>query len=538
MKSIIRVAVAGITAVTLMCTFSVSAKAAGKVYRTETVTEPISVPGQIIKNTTVFNSDTVTVKQISSKDVTISKGTAVTVISEKKVTTDGKDYKWFKISFPVGKKTYKGYIKNSFVNLVNITEAPAKIIDSDAGIKLRIKPEEKKSVKNGSVIVTVKTGDKVNILSEVTADKKKWYEISFTSNKKKITGFIKVKYAQLIKNKKEVKIYALTEAQFEEEMKKQGVPAIYKQYLRVLHDQYPFWEFRMYDTGLDWATVIKNESVVGRNLIPNSKSEAWKSKDPKAYDSKTGKWKVFDGSTWVAASSEAIAYYMDPRNFLNERTVYQFETQEYQKDYHKQSGVEKVLSNTPFSSKKFSYKDPLTGKSAKMTYAAAFITAAENSMVSPIHLASRVKQEVVTSATTTSGAVTGDNKTYPGIYNFYNIGATSGKNPMLNGLKWASTGTDYLRPWTDPYRSIVGGSMYIGSKYINIGQNTVYLEKFNVTPTSRYTHQYMTNVEAATSEAAKIKKAYEESGLLEKTPLVFSIPVYKNMPADPCAAPK
>ena len=80
--------------------------------------------------------------------------------------------------------------------------------------------------------------------------------------------------------------------------------------------------------------------------------------------------------------------------------------------------------------------------------------------------------------------------------------------------------------------------MYIGSKYINIGQNTVYLEKFNVTPTSRYTHQYMTNVEAATSEAAKIKKAYEESGLLEKTPLVFSIPVYKNMPADPCAAPK
>ena len=538
MKSIIRVVIVAATAVLMLGISAVSSEAAGKVYRTETVTEPISVPGQIIKKATVYNSDTVTKKQISSKDVTLAKGTAVTVTKEKTMTVDGKDSKWFYISFPVGKKTYKGYIKNSYVQLINITDTVAKITGSDTGRKFRIKPEEKKYVKSGTTYVTLKTGDKVSLLSETIVDKTKWYQISFTQNKKKITGYIKPKYVQLAKNKKTVKIYALTEAQFEEEMKKQGVPDEYKQYLRVLHDQYPFWEFRMYNTGLEWKTVIKNESVVGRNLIPNSKSEAWKSKDPKAYDSKTGKWKVFDGSTWVAASTEAVSYYMDPRNFLNERTVFQFETQEYQKDYHKTAGVEKVLSNTPFSGKKFSYKDPLTGKSAKMTYASAFITAAENSMVSPIHLASRVKQEVVTSATTTSGAVTGDNKTYPGIYNFYNIGATSGKNPMLNGLKWASTGTDYLRPWTDPYRSIVGGSMYIGSKYINIGQNTVYLEKFNVTSKDRYTHQYMTNVEAAAEEAAKIKKAYQECGLLEKTPLVFSVPVYKNMPADPCAAPK
>jgi beta-N-acetylglucosaminidase len=108
---------------------------------------------------------------------------------------------------------------------------------------------------------------------------------------------------------------------------------------------------------------------------------------------------------------------------------------------------------------------------------------------------------------------------------------------MLNGLKWASAGKDYLRPWTDQYRSIVGGALYIGSGYINVGQNTVYLEKFNVTAKSRYTHQYMTNVAAASEEAANIKKAYAESGLLEKTPLVFSIPVYKNMPKEPCAAP-
>ncbi len=538
MKRYVRAVVLLLTAVAGLTFGLKKADAAAKDYRVETVTEPISVPGQILSDAPVFNSDTITRKQISSKDVTVSKGTNITVIGEKKTVVNNKVLKWFKVSFPVGKKKYKGYIKNSYIELINITTAAAKIIDAPEGTKVKVNPAKKKSVTSDGVIVTVKTSDKVNVLSETTFNGKKWYNISFDFNGKHVTGYLRVKFVMLTKSTKEVKIYALNEAQFEEEMKKQGVPEEYKQYLRVLHDQYPFWEFRMYETGLEWDTVIKSESVVGRNLIPNSKSEAWKSKDPKAYNEKTGKWKVFDGSTWVAASAEAVAYYMDPRNFLNERTIYQFETQEYQKGIHTKTGVEQVLSNTPFSGKKFSYVDPLTGKSAKMTYASAFITAAENTRVSPIHLASRVKQEVVTSATTTSEAVTGKNKTYPGIYNFYNIGATSGKKPVLNGLKWASEGTDYLRPWTDPYRSIVGGSMFIGSKYINVGQNTVYLEKFNVTPKDRYNHQYMTNVEAATSEAAKIKKAYEESGLLEKTPLVFSIPVYKKMPASPCAAPK
>ena len=147
-----------------------------------------------------------------------------------------------------------------------------------------------------------------------------------------------------------------------------------------------------------------------------------------------------------------------------------------------------------------------------------------------------MKQEVVTGPTTTSIAVTGTTTEYPGIYNFYNIGATSGATPALNGLKWASSGNTYLRPWTNPYRSIVGGAMYIGSNYINRGQNTGYLQKFNVTPTNTYNHQYMTNVEAANSEALKTKNAY--NGMLDSTPLVFSIPIYDNMPATNCAAPK
>ena len=132
--------------------------------------------------------------------------------------------------------------------------------------------------------------------------------------------------------------------------------------------------------------------------------------------------------------------------------------------------------------------------------------------------------------------MTGTNSSYPGIYNFYNIGATSSSNPAVNGLKWASKGDTYLRPWTDPYRSIVGGAQYIGTSYISKGQNTGYLQKFNVTSYQRYEHQYMTNVEAAYSEAIKTRQAY--AGSMDKTPIIFSIPVYENMPENKCTPPQ
>jgi hypothetical protein len=89
-------------------------------------------------------------------------------------------------------------------------------------------------------------------------------------------------------------------------------------------------------------------------------------------------------------------------------------------------------------------------------------------------------------------------------------------------------------PWTNPYRSIVGGSYFIGGSYINRGQDTIYLQKFNVTPISTYFHQYMTNVEAPWAEGKKILSAY--NGMAD-SPIVFSIPVYLNMPSTAAPIP-
>ena len=71
---------------------------------------------------------------------------------------------------------------------------------------------------------------------------------------------------------------------FEEMLIREGFPESYKEGLRQLHAKHPNWVFLAYHTGLDWNTVIKEESVPGKNTIPNSRSVEWLSFDKGAYD--------------------------------------------------------------------------------------------------------------------------------------------------------------------------------------------------------------------------------------------------------------
>lgn len=506
-------------------------------YRYETSYQSISVNAKMLKKALLYKSNGKSFYKVGRKKLSLAKGKKVKVIGEK--TLDGK--KWFRISFVYNKKTRKAYVRNCYIKMTTTKGVYAQITNVKKAAKLRKKKgtdQPYKEIGGKKVALAKKTA--VTIITDTAVKSTRWYKIRFSYNGKTYTGYSNAKYVKLAKKPvtKKVAVVAMSDAQFEQMMKVEGFPESYKQSLRALHSAYPYWQFKAYKTGLDWTKAVKEESKTGVNLISNAKAKAWKSTEKDAYNASTGKWKVFDGSTWVAASQKAVAYYMDPRNYLNDRSIYMFELLEYQSQYQTKAGVNTILSNTPFYNKKFSYTDINTGAAKKMYYVTAFMEAAKISKASPYHLASRVKQEVVTSATTTSTAVTGTVSSYPGIYNFYNIGATSSSTPVLNGLKWASdkkAGT-YLRPWTDPYRSIVGGAQYISSGYIAKGQNTCYLEKFNVTSYKRYSHQYMTNVEAAYEESIKTKKAY--AGMMDKSPLVFSIPVYENMPEANSPMPK
>ena len=240
---------------------------------------------------------------------------------------------------------------------------------------------------------------------------------------------------------------------------------------------------------------------------------------------------------------------MDPRNFLNEVRIFQFEGLSYVENSNQLNTIEKILYGTEFYNTKVSYINT-QGQTINVTekYADLILRAAQTSKVSSYHLASRIKQEVgpFLSHSSISGKVPG----YEALYNFYNIGATSSSEPMgaiINGLKYARDGngassetkTKYLIPWNTKERAITGGGIFIGSSYINIGQNTIYLQKFHVVDNrggELFWHQYMTNVLAPYSESNIIYKGYVNSNLLD-TDMTFVIPIYNNMPELPCKRP-
>ena len=129
-----------------------------------------------------------------------------------------------------------------------------------------------------------------------------------------------------------------------------------------------------------------------------------------------------------------------------------------------------------------------------------------------------------------------DGNTYEGYYNLFNIGATgSGRaNVITNGLIRAKQ-----EGWTSMAASINGGGNFVGEDYIDVGQNTLYLQKFCVYNKngSLYWHQYMTNLLAAKSEASILLKNYQITGAQQTKNFEFVIPVYENMPKDASPEP-
>ena len=371
---------------------------------------------------------------------------------------------------------------------------------------------------------TVSYGDSLTILSETTdSSGAKWYKISCGS----VTGYVSAAYVQLTSSGSQ----GSSDADFESYMTKQGFPESYKPYLRKLHEQHPKWIFTAQKLGVDWNTALKEECVVGRNLVHSSALASWKSMEKGAYDFNGGYWYGLDGS-WVAASKEIIMYYMDPRNFLNDTYIFMFENQSYDPSYQTESGVKTILADTFMSG---SYTCPDTKK--KYTYSQTFMDAAKKSGVSPYHLASRCRNEQgVNGAPQSLGTVKG----YENYFNFFDIQAyaTSTMTAAEMGCKYAkTTNPTYLLPWTNQYKSIVGGSIFLGTGYITKGQDTLYLQKFDMVDGGNglYYHQYMTCVFGQANEAISLKNAYSQDIL--NSAMEFKIPVYNNMPDKLCPKP-
>lgn len=289
-------------------------------------------------------------------------------------------------------------------------------------------------------------------------------------------------------------------------------PASYQPALRALKDAHPNWIFTKLNTGLDFNASVQAE-------LPNEKSLVYKTFPDYT---KNGPSKQ---PNWYLASEGILRYYMDPRNCLTEDRIFQFEQLTYNESYHTQEALEKYLNTTFMSCDK-------PAPTLNITYGLIIWALGRAHNVSPFHMAARIVQEQGKDGS--SPMISGTYPGYEGYYNFFNIRAngSSREQILANGLAYARE-----QNWNSPYGSIEGGAVFIAGNYISRGQDTIYLQKFNVNPNAVnavYTHQYMQNISAPCSEASKTRTMYMNAGAYNNV-FVFKIPVYENMSAS--AAP-
>lgn len=211
----------------------------------------------------------------------------------------------------------------------------------------------------------------------------------------------------------------VVDPEFEQELDAQNFPESYKRILRSLHQKYPNWSFVAMHTGVDFTEAVNIEKWVC------------------AIQGNTAYYEYSNGSPissepgWYRPNFATTAYYMDPRNFLTEKYILQFESLEYSEVYTEEV-VQTILNNTFMSD--MSIID-------NQSYKSIFVEAGKLNNISPVYLASLAKQE---SGTNGSGATDGlpftyQGITYSGLFNFFNIGAnSSAENPLRQGLVYAS----------------------------------------------------------------------------------------------------
>ncbi len=195
-----------------------------------------------------------------------------------------------------------------------------------------------------NTIATLERDTSVTVLDEVNSDGMYWYKISFNTGSGDREGYVAKNY---IKTESTAKY--TTDKTFESEIA--GFPESYKNRLRALHAEYPNWKFVVQNVDISWDEVIRNESIVGVNLVKKNAKSSWKSTAKGAYNWSNGTWPGFDSNEWVAASESIIRYYMDPRNFLDSTNIFQFLNHGYTTGEQTEEGVEKMLKGTFMESK-------------------------------------------------------------------------------------------------------------------------------------------------------------------------------------------
>ncbi len=335
-------------------------------------------------------------------------------------------------------------------------------------------------------------------------------------------------------------------------------PEEYWEYLDALLEEHPNWTFQAFYTGLNWEECFdgsftkydasgESEMTLQRNLL---QSDYWPSSwysttHTGAFSWSGNSWTVYSAPNWIQASEEAIRYCMDPRNFMTEEQIFQFEDQ----TYYEASVTEVAAVFAKTTGGNWTKTADQTGihsdySNKDMTYAQAVYEIGKRIGMNPVILASRIIQEQgegnsplisgTKTFTVTSGPDTGK-VINGGYYNYFNMEATDGGSNANYELIYNNGLTEaYKAGWNTRYKALYGGAQKFKANFVANDQNTYYFQKFCVKSDSSYCfwHQYMQSLTTPQHEASKTYNGYKNSGTLDVSHR-FIIPVFMNMPEEP-----
>ena len=247
----------------------------------------------------------------------------------------------------------------------------------------------------------------------------------------------------------------------------------YKQPLRFLHALYPEWSYVPLNTSLDFNNTA---------------------------------------STFQSISLNASRYFLDPRNGLDAYHALMFEKLTYNPSETLQEG-KRMLEGTEMSG---------IEPQSKKDWAELYRHSAEVNNISMSLLIIRAIQEQSGGGLGLRGGHARNNPQGPLFYNIYNIGANTSDQ---DGIDFAAS-----RNWDTREKAILYGSKYLSDNYITKGQDSLYLQKFDVHNNNPGHHYYMSNIRAPYSEAKNMLKGYISNNM-DHVKRILEIPIYNNMPA-------
>ena len=295
-----------------------------------------------------------------------------------------------------------------------------------------------------------------------------WYETQFYDGETLYSGYIEDSFLAYSDEKLfqwkdswfmlfpgSVSMYATTDSYADINL----FPTSYRSALRKLKDAHPNWTFVPMNVNRNWDACVTEQAGTS-----NGDPYSW------IYYNQPANFRGDKiSSTWYRATREAIEYYMDPRNFLNETYIFQFEQNSFNESYHTTDALDLYL--------KGSFMEGVVPDDSKgRTYSEVFYEVGANrgtTGISPFFLAAKVMLEQGKNG---SQLVSGTYPGYEGYFNFFNIKASgTGTTAVVNGLTYARQ-----QGWNTRYKSIAGGAESYGKSYILKGQDTLYLQKFDI----------------------------------------------------------